>query len=541
MDQQEGTNVGGCMTWRASALILAMAVIATACGSAPPGSTTPTGTAAAIEPLGPISMRLLGNWTTLDIQGNAESSGSTIANAIYDRLVARGADGKMIPYLAESWTADASSATFKIRKDVTCEDGTPLTPTLIANSFKRLFDPATPSFNRPRIFGPGPYTVTADDATSTFKVAIGSPTTDLLAAFSHYAAGVICPEGLRDPAKLLDDAWGSGPYTLEEAVRGDHATLKIRKDWKWGPNGTTSAHLPEQITIKVVPNATTAANLVITGGLDIAQITGPDVPRLQNEKSLTVRESHGFQPFPMVFNHQATRPTSDERVREALMTAIDAKAWAQAAFDGRAIVTPSIATPDVPCHDASIASLVPAQSLDKAASLLKTAGWNLEGNRLMKDGKQMTITVISSQTFYQRAAPEYLQAQWNRLGINTVVNDTDQPTFLVNLRGANFDVVVVAGTGAPPFISYMMGSMSGPLPPSGSNYGHINDPELEAAITKAMTSTDCAGWAAVQRALLAKKHALPLAAPIWHWFTRGIDMIGTGSYIEFWSLRKAKA
>jgi hypothetical protein len=98
----------------------------------------------------------------------------------------------------------------------------------------------------------------------------------------------------------------------------------------------------------------------------------------------------------------------------------------------------------------------------------------------------------------------------------------------------------VAGTGAPPFISYMMGSMSGPLPPSGSNYGHVNDPELETAITKAMASTDCAGWTTVQKILLEKKHALPLAAPIWHWFTRGIDMIGTGSYIEFWSLRKAK-
>jgi peptide/nickel transport system substrate-binding protein len=529
------------MIWRGVALMLAGTIVGGACAPGPGGTTPPAGTGGAIEPLGPISMRLLGNWTTLDIQGNAESSGSTIANAIYDRLVARGADGKMIPYLAESWTADASSATFKIRKDATCEDGTPVTPTVVKDSFTRLFDPKTPSFNRPRIFGPGPYTLAADDAAGTFKLTIGSPTSDLLAAFSHYAAGVICPEGLKDPAKLLDDAWGSGPYTLEEAVRGDHATLRIRKDWKWGPNGTTAAHLPEQITIKVVPNATTAANLVLTGGLDLAQITGPDVPRLLAEKSLTVRETHGFQPFPMVFNHQPTRATSDERVREALMTAIDPKAWAQAAFDGRAIVTPSIATPDVPCHDASVASLVPAMNLDRAASLLKSAGWNLEGNRLMKDGKQMSVTIISSQTFYQRAAPEYLQAQWNRLGINTIVNDTDQPTFLVNLRSANFDVVVVAGTGAPPFISYMMGSMSGPLPPSGSNYGHINDPELESAITKAMASTDCAGWTTVQRTLLQKKHALPMAAPIWHWFTRGIDMIGTGSYVEFWSLRKAKS
>jgi peptide/nickel transport system substrate-binding protein len=427
---------------RCLSLFVAVVLVSAACGQAPQTGASPaaSGTAAgsaAPEPIGPISMRLLGNWTTLDIQGQAESSGSTIAYAVYDRLVARDADGKIIPYLATSWEASATKASFKLRNDAKCADGTAITPTVVANSFKRLFDPNTPSFNRPRIFGPGPYTVAADDAASTVTISVGSPFGDLLDAFAHYASSVICPAGLVDPAKLQDQMFGSGPYVMTESVRGDHVTLKRRDDWKWGPNNTTAAFLPEQITIKVITNDTTAANLLLTGGLDVARVDGPDITRLQTEKSLTVNESHGFQTFPMVFQHKEGHPTADERVREALMSVVDPNAWAQAAFQ-KSIVTASLATPDVRCADPSVSKYLPQQSTDRATQLLKDAGWTLQGGKLMKDGQQMTITIISSQTFYQRAAPEYLQSQFSKLGINAVVKDTDQPTFLTALRGANF-------------------------------------------------------------------------------------------------------
>ena len=535
---------------RGITLFIAGALIASACGqaqqpvaSAPATAGAATSAApAAAEPIGPISVRLLGNWTTLDVQGQAESSGSTIAYAAYDRLVARDADGKIIPYLASSWEASASKVTFKLRTDATCADGTPVTPTVAANSFKRLFDPKTPSFNRPRIFGPGPYTVAADDAASTLTVGVATPFGDLLDAFAHYASSIICPAGLTDPAKLQDQMFGSGPYVMTESVRGDHVTLKRRDSWKWGPKGTTAADLPEQITIKVVTNDTTAANLLLTGGLDVGRVDGPDITRLLNEKSLTVNESHGFQSFPLVFQHKDGHPTADERVREALMSVIDPKAWAQAAFQ-KTIVTAALSTPDVRCADPSVSKYLPQQSTDRALSLLKDAGWTMQGGKLTKDGQQMTITIISSQTFYQRAAPEYIQSQFSKLGINAVVKDTDQPTFLTALRSANFDVVVVAATGAPPIISYATGSMSGSPPPpagDGSNYGFIQDPQLEDAITKATASTDCATWNEVSRILLTKHHAEPIAAPVWFTFTKGLTLITTGQYPEFWSIRKKK-
>jgi hypothetical protein len=82
--------------------------------------------------------------------------------------------------------------------------------------------------------------------------------------------------------------------------------------------------------------------------------------------------------------------------------------------------------------------------------------------------------------------------------------------------------------------------MSGAFPPQGSNYGHIVDQDLENAIKTALNTSDCSGWNSVQQMILKKHHAYPLAAPIWNWFTRGIDLQATSSYLEFWSLRKIK-
>src|SRR5204862_5755185 len=136
--------------------------------------------------------------------------------------------------------------------------------------------------------GPGPYTYYADDAANTFTFDFGSPFSDGIYGFLlHGGLPIVCPTGLSNPAMLEEGAAGSGPYLLEEAVHGDHVTLKRRDDWKWGPSGITAQDLPPMVTFKVVPNETTAANLLLTGGVDIGKVAGPDVPRLLAEKALS--------------------------------------------------------------------------------------------------------------------------------------------------------------------------------------------------------------------------------------------------------------
>ena len=60
-----------------------------------------------------------------------------------ENLLYRGPDGKLVPWLAESWTrrADGRSVTFKLRRDVKFHDGTPFNAEAVKFNFDRIVDP----------------------------------------------------------------------------------------------------------------------------------------------------------------------------------------------------------------------------------------------------------------------------------------------------------------------------------------------------------------------------------------------------------------
>ena len=55
-------------------------------------------------------------------------------------------------------------------------------------------------------------------------------------------------------------------FKMTEAVPGDHYTLDRRKDYAWGPGDWKSDQdgLPDKVTIRVVANETTSANLLLS-------------------------------------------------------------------------------------------------------------------------------------------------------------------------------------------------------------------------------------------------------------------------------------
>ena len=87
---------------------------------------------------------------------------------------------------------------------------------------------------------------------------------------------------------------GSGPYTLVSAEHGNGVTWKRNDNWKWGPPGTSVKNLPETLIYKTITDDTTAANLLLTGGLTVAVVFGPDVQRLNASKLTHVSASPRF-------------------------------------------------------------------------------------------------------------------------------------------------------------------------------------------------------------------------------------------------------
>ena len=307
--------------------------------------------------------------------------------------------------------------------------------------------------------------------------------------------------------------------------------MRLRPDWKWGPEGLTaqSPGLPEQITFKVVTNETTAANLLVTGGLDLGLVAGPDVDRLLANKDLTNKKVIAPQSFNLVFNHSSGRPTADPKVREALMSAIDRNAWNRIVYKGRGFSSPSFLGPTADCYDASVAQYLPKNpSPDNAKKILLAAGWTVGANgKLEKNGQPLVINFVAT-TAAVGGGPDYLDSVWDSAGITVKYDVLDFNSWLQRQLKSDFDALVQQYSSDTPNPEGAIQAFLGPTPPAGLNLPKTTDPEAEMELKLAQTTVGterCKHWSNVQRLLLQNFNLLPLAAPATQWFSRGLDFL----------------
>src|SRR3954470_11432697 len=80
---------------------------------------------------------------TLDPHASPSAVTYQIIASVTENLLYKGPDGKVTPWLAESWTPskDGRSVTFKLRRDVKFHDGTPFNADAVKFNFDRIVDP----------------------------------------------------------------------------------------------------------------------------------------------------------------------------------------------------------------------------------------------------------------------------------------------------------------------------------------------------------------------------------------------------------------
>ena len=79
--------------------------------------------------------------------------------------------------------------------------------------------------------------------------------------------------------------------------------------------------MPDTVVVRIVENPSTAANLLLTGDVNAAAVTGPDAQRLEQEDLFDVDTAVLLG--EMWFNHAEARPAADPAVRTALAQAVD--------------------------------------------------------------------------------------------------------------------------------------------------------------------------------------------------------------------------
>jgi peptide/nickel transport system substrate-binding protein len=507
--------------YRAASALLAAAAVTGAAVAGCGGSSGGSGSAAtggdaggAVRADAGLSVRLNGDYDTLNPFLSTNYSGHQLALMTYDRIVALDDSGKVVPYVASSWTEKPDSVLLHIRRDVTCEDGTKITPTDVKRSLDYLGNPRTGAFSASLILGPNGFRTTADDRAGTVLIALGKPYAYLLRELSQ--AYVICGAGLKQPAALKTKTFGSGPYQLTQSARGNQYVYTRRADWRWGPRGVTSstAGLPKTVTFKVISSETTAANLLIGGGLDIGMVTGRDVDRLKATPSLShVPADVGGGANSLVFNQAPGHPGADPQVRRALALAVDNVAYDKADSFGNAKVLSTLYDPQTVCHDPADAKAAIPYDVEQAREALRQAGWVPDSSgKVHKDGRPLVVNVVGLTV--QNNGPAYLQTAFDAIGVTTKVQQLDQAAWgnIVFGTGSwDATVYVFAGLFAIPQFSAVQAS--GPAPPAGVNVGSIRNRAFEQLAARAGVATGdaaCPLWQEGERELMAAADVKPL-------------------------------
>jgi peptide/nickel transport system substrate-binding protein len=447
----------------------------------------------------------------------------------YDSLVfVDPATNEVTPWLAESWTEGASEVTFTLKDGITCADGTEFTAQTAADNFNWIVDEANGSPLRDSIV---PSSAVASADGNVLTVATPEPSPFLL--YNIGAQQLACEGAMTDPKSVSTASDGTGLFEITEVVANDHITLTRRDGYDWGPGGATTsetAGVPKTVTVKIVPDPSTTANLLLSKGLNGALVSGADEERLS---ALDTKDSPNLS-GEIIFNHLAGLPTADAAVRTALTQAADLDTFTDIITGGKGERATSLLTvePKVCVYD-SVEGTVPGFDMDQAATTLEDAGWAKNADGVYeKDGTPLTIGLIyNNSTDVRSAAAEYLGTQWEELGAKVELNGGDQNFLLGNTfatedpSGWNVSVGVDLQSNTP---SIFPPYLSGPTVPEGTNFASIDNADYVALADQAsLESGDaaCDLWKQAEQALLANVDLVPVSVTPFKMYFNGAESL----------------
>lgn len=426
---------------------------------------------------------------------------------MYDRLLYGRNDGTFAAGLATKWESSPTAATFTLAKGVTCADGSPLRASDVAGTFNFIADPKNQSPLLGVFVTPG-MKATADDAAGTVTLTLPQPDPFLL--YNSSLVYVVCGKGLTDPDGLKRGQHGSGPFTLAESVANDRYTFTKRPGYAWGPGGaaTSDQGFPDRMVVRVIANETTATNLLLSGEINATSVNGPDRRRLEGQNLFKLDTRYGLG--EMFFNQAPGRPTQDERVRRALTMALDLGELGRVMTDGAGLPAQSLVTFEPrPCTGDTVRGNLPSHDATQAGSLLDQSGWTKGADGIrVKDGKRLKLTFLYSSGLGDAvsAGTELLAQQWRQVGVEADLKPTPDTQLSGILFGSGaWDAGLIQITVQVP--SQLVPFVSGPQPPKGTNFAHIDNPEygrLVGEATRLSGAEGCAQWNSAESALFKR-------------------------------------
>jgi peptide/nickel transport system substrate-binding protein len=353
--------------------------------------------------------------------------------AVFDTLAVFDDADQWQPYLAESFTPnnDFTVWTMKLRAGVSFHDGTPLNAAAIAVNFGTVLkDPLVGLAVRPFYNLDNPIEI-VDDLTVRFNLsgANASWPTSQTSQLGMVASPAWLEAALLDPT-LNQAPVGTGPFVFESRSE-DSVTRMVRNETWW--NGDVYLDAVEFVT---VTDPDTRNDLLFQGEIQALQTTNAaSVDDLRNEEGLqNLIDDSGDESFIMV--NSAGTPFDDIRARKALTFATPRQNYIDLIGLGIQQPADQMFTPASPYYNADVQQ--EADQPELVADLVASYCGEFPDN--CTDGKIDMEFQWSGPSVVQTRIAELLDEGWS-VGFNVKFQELPQDAHIQEVAFGVFDVV----------------------------------------------------------------------------------------------------
>jgi peptide/nickel transport system substrate-binding protein len=389
-------------------------------------------------------------------------------------LVRPDTSGTFVPALATSWDVSSNNLTwtFHLRSGVKMQDGSAFTAQDVATAIDRITSaPQWSAYagfeaNLAAVQVVGPLTV---------KISTKKPDGALLQEVPPPIATAYYKRVGEQSFEQHPIA--AGPFKFVSQVLNSSMTFDVFKGF-WD-----KSRLPNfsQLILRVIPEESTRLAALQSGQIDLAPFTPQSISQLKSSSNVKTVTSDSVNQVALFFpdNWSGDKtPLRDQRVREALLLAIDRQAIAKSLYFGYAQVPGSWLFPTAPGYDSSVAPYHydPA----KAKQLLAEAG---------ASNLSFTFHTYNASNGVPQV-PSLVQAilgYWKAIGVNVTLDELDPATYIPSVLAHKYGGVEMLGAPAAllndPYQLQVFYASSGA-------YSSVKDPTLDALLDRVRASTN---------------------------------------------------
>jgi peptide/nickel transport system substrate-binding protein len=386
------------------------------------------------EPKGELVVAL-SSMAEMILDGNLQIVGlhMPIFGQIYDGLLGRDVDFKLIPWLAESWkmSEDGLYWEFKLRKGVKFHNGEAFTADDVKATYERILR-LKKNEGAPSLIRAGLRVEVVDDY--TVRIHTDEPMVIFPTTYASPGYGCVTPKDYTEKVgdkEFGENPVGTGPYRFVERKMGEHVKLEANQEF-WHPDEQYQPGI-KNLTLKIIPELSTRLAMMKTGEAQLADgITGALIAQVRSTPGLkTVSSKATAWGAIRIFDHEDAAnvegsPFTDVRVRRALNYAVNKQAIVDKIYFGEASPVNSAFLTTAFGYNPEWPALYP-YDLDKAKALLKEAGYG--------DGFETLLNFYVSSSWPM--IPESMEAVagfWKKVGVKATLKQWEAGTYFAKFR-----------------------------------------------------------------------------------------------------------